>query len=144
MYLLANGGKLLYSSFTRARTPFQEVKQIIYNLSPCPMVALPRPKTISLLTCSKHHICLSQNTKPSDATLAWDPFPFLELDIVRRDDMGKQRLDFIGRKESSGADTGTGQVNDHKRQIEMRTMCAAQVQMPDVHWTWTPFDVCLL
>ena len=41
----------------------------------------------------------------AEANLAWNPFPFLKLDIIRCDNMGKQRLEFIDRKKSSG--TGT-------------------------------------
>ena len=43
--------------------------------------------------------------KPSDVKLARNPFPFLELDIVSRNDMGKHRLDFVDRKESPRTDT---------------------------------------
>lgn len=31
-------------------------------------------------------------------------FPFLEFDIIRRDNIGKEPLDFVDRKESSGTD----------------------------------------
>jgi hypothetical protein len=60
---------------------------------------------MSLLPCPKHYIRFPRKTKPSNGILAWSPFPFLKPDIISRDDMCKQRLDFIDRKESSGANT---------------------------------------
>ena len=38
----------------------------------------------------------------AEANLAWNPFPFLKLDIIRHDNMGKQRLEFIDRKNRPG------------------------------------------
>ena len=77
---------------------------MIEFLSQCPIVALARYKAILLQTCPEHHIRFPGKAKPSNAMAGRSPFPFLKLDIISHDDMGKQRLDFIGREESSGAD----------------------------------------
>lgn len=58
----------------------------------------------SLLPRPKHHISGSGKTQSSDRKPARNPFPFLKLDIISRDDMGKQGLDFIDRKEPSRTD----------------------------------------
>ena len=65
-------------------------------------------KPISLLTCPKHHICFPGDTHSTNANLTRNPLSSLKLDIVSRDDMGKQRLDFIDRQESSGTEDGSG------------------------------------
>jgi hypothetical protein len=70
-----------------------------------PMIAL----VISLLPCHKHHIRFPRTTQSSNAKLARNPFPFLKLDIISRDNMGKQGLDFIDSKEPSGTDSKLGQ-----------------------------------
>ena len=68
----------------------------------CPIFTLIR--AISLLPCPEHHIRIPGKTQSGDTNVVGNPFPFLKLDIIGRDNMGKQRLDFIDRKESSGAD----------------------------------------
>jgi hypothetical protein len=60
---------------------------------------------ILLLPCPEHHVRFPRKTQSSDAELARNPFPFLKLEIISRDDMGKQCLDFIDSKESSGTDS---------------------------------------
>ena len=66
---------------------------------------------MSLLPCPEHYIGFSRKTKSSNAILAWSPFPFFKLNIISRDDMGKQRLDFIDRKESPRANTNNNGFN---------------------------------
>jgi hypothetical protein len=66
-------------------------------------IDLALSKAISLLPCPEHHIGIVGNTHTSEANIGRNTFPFLHLDIISRDDMSKQRLDFIDRKESSGA-----------------------------------------
>lgn len=59
---------------------------------------------ISLLPGPEHHIRFPRETHSGEGKLARSPFPFLKLDIIGRDDMGQQDLDFIDCKESPGAD----------------------------------------
>jgi hypothetical protein len=66
---------------------------------------VPIRLTTSLLPRPEHHIRFPGKTVSRDENLARNPFPFLELDIIIRDDMGKQALDFVDHKESSGADS---------------------------------------
>ena len=60
----------------------------------------------------EHHIYTAGHTHSSDVNPTGKPFPFLKLDVIRRDDVGKQRLDYIDSKESSGTDNQivTGEV----------------------------------
>ena len=67
-----------------------------------------RYNAISLLTCLEHHIRFPGDTHSTNADLTRNPLPLLKLDIVSRDDMRKQRLDFIYRQKSSRADNGSG------------------------------------
>ena len=64
-------------------------------------------KSNSLLPCPEHHIRIPGKTHPKEEKVAWNPFPFFNLDIISSDDMSQQRLNFIDRKESSGT------VNEH-------------------------------
>jgi hypothetical protein len=59
---------------------------------------------ISLLPGSEHHIRFPRETHSEEGNLARSPFPFLKLDVISRDHMGQQDLDFIDCKESSGTD----------------------------------------
>jgi hypothetical protein len=52
-----------------------------------------RDKGISLLPGPKHHIRGSWDTHPSDAKQAGNLFPFLELDVIRHDYVGKHSFD---------------------------------------------------
>ena len=65
---------------------------------------IPICTTTSLLPRPEHHIRSPGKTLSCDENLARNPFPFFKLDIITRKDMGKQALDFIDYKESSGAD----------------------------------------
>ncbi len=56
----------------------------------------------SLLPGPEHHIRLPGKTRYKEENVARNPFPFLKLDIVSSHDMGQQRFNFTGRKESSG------------------------------------------
>jgi hypothetical protein len=58
----------------------------------------------SLLPCPEHHIRSRRGTPSRDAITVRNTFPFLELDIIRCDNIGKEPLDFIDRKESSRTD----------------------------------------
>ena len=60
------------------------------------------PGATSLLPFPEHHIRIPRETHSRNPILVRNTFPFLKLDIVSRNDMGKQRLYFIDRKESSG------------------------------------------
>jgi hypothetical protein len=48
----------------------------------------------SLLPCSEQHIRISRGTQFTHANIGRSAFPFLKLEIISRDDMGKQGLDF--------------------------------------------------
>ena len=61
-----------------------------------------KSRAVSPLTFPEHHIRVCRETHSSDARPAQTTLPFLILDIIRRDNMGKKSLDFINRKESSG------------------------------------------
>ncbi len=63
-----------------------------------------KPRVTSLLAPPEHHIRRHRETPSSDAKPARKTLPFHKLDIIRRDDIGKEYLDFIDRKESSGTD----------------------------------------
>jgi hypothetical protein len=65
---------------------------------------LVKSSVTSLLPCPEHHIRRDRGTPSTDAIPARNTLPFLELDIIRRDNIGKEPLDFIDRKESSGID----------------------------------------
>ena len=103
-----------------------------------------RSKTISLLPRPKHHIRTPRKTHSSDVTPARNSFPSLKLDIISRNDMSKQCLNFINRKESTGTNTQivTGCVKDHTPHAEMLTTRVAPVQRANVHWTKKPIDIC--
>ena len=77
--------------------------------------SLARPKAISLLPCPEHHIRIPGDTHSTDANLTRNPFPFLELDIVGRENVGKQHLGFVDCKESSGADTECNRSGQESR-----------------------------
>ena len=78
-------------------------------------------RTTSLLPCPEHHIRFPGIAPSSNAKLGRNPFPFLELDIVTRHDMGKQGLNFIDCKETSGADRKEQRVSS--RIISRRQRC---------------------
>ena len=71
-----------------------------------------RSKSASLLPRPEHHIYTIGHTHSSDVNPTGKAFPFLKFDIIRCDDVGKQRLDYIDSKESSGTDNQkvTGEV----------------------------------
>jgi len=70
-----------------------------------PNGTVTRSREASLLPRPEHHIYAIGYAYPSNVNLtAWEPFPFLKLDIIRRDDVRKQRLNFIDSKESSGTE----------------------------------------
>jgi hypothetical protein len=62
-------------------------------------------KGISLLPCPEHYICVPWDAQCGDATVGRDPLAFLKLDIICHNDMGKQGLNFIDRKEPSWTDS---------------------------------------
>jgi hypothetical protein len=72
----------------------KSILSITYSLNP-----------ISPLPCPEHHIRTPGETRSGNANIARYFFPFLKLDIISRDNMGKQRLNFVDRKESSGAES---------------------------------------
>ena len=53
---------------------------------------------------TEHHIRSRRDTRSRDAISVRNTLPFLELDVISRDNMCKESLDFIDRKESSGTD----------------------------------------
>ncbi len=59
-------------------------------------------KSDSLLPGPEHHIRIPGKTHHREEKVAWSPFPFLKLEIIRSDDMGQQPFNFIDRKKSSG------------------------------------------
>ena len=59
----------------------------------------------SLLSCPEHQIRIPWETHSGNANIARNFFPFLNLDIISCDNMGEQRLDFVDRKEPSGAES---------------------------------------
>ena len=59
-------------------------------------------KCDSYLPGPEHHIRPPGKKHSKEEKAARNPFPFLKLDIVSSHDMGQQRLNFTGRKESSG------------------------------------------
>ena len=61
-------------------------------------------KPISLPSCPEHQIRIPGEAQSSNANIARNFFPSLELDIVRRHDIGEQGLDLIRCKESSRTD----------------------------------------
>jgi hypothetical protein len=62
-------------------------------------------KPISPLSYPEHQIRIPGETRSGNANIARNFFPFLNLDIISRDNMGKQRLNFIDRKEPSGTES---------------------------------------
>jgi hypothetical protein len=62
-------------------------------------------KPISLLSCPEHHIRSPGETQSGDVNIARNFFPILKLDIISRDNMRQQRLNFIDRKEPSGTES---------------------------------------
>jgi hypothetical protein len=68
---------------------------------------LVKSSVTSLLPCPKHHIRSRRDTPSRDAISARSTLSFLELDIIRRNNISKESLDFIDRKESSGTDGNT-------------------------------------
>jgi hypothetical protein len=62
-------------------------------------------KPISLLSCPEHQIRSPGETRSGNANIARNFFPILKLDIISRDNMGQQRLNFIGHKEPSGTES---------------------------------------
>jgi hypothetical protein len=62
-------------------------------------------KHISLPSCPEHQIRSPGETRSGNANIARNFLPILKLDIISRDNMGKQRLNFIGRKEPSGTES---------------------------------------
>ena len=61
-------------------------------------------RAISLLPRPEHHVRVPWKFHCADAIPTGNPFPLLKLDIIRYDDIGKQRLDFVGRKKSARTD----------------------------------------
>jgi hypothetical protein len=72
-----------------------------------------KTKMISLLPCPEHHIRGPRDTHSSDANPGGSLFPFLKLDIIRHNNMGKHGLDFIRGKEPTWTEreTMSGLVN---------------------------------
>ena len=56
----------------------------------------------SLLPGPEHHIRIPGKTHLREEKVARNRFPFLNLEIIRSDDMGQQRFSFIDHKKSSG------------------------------------------
>ena len=63
---------------------------------------LVKSSVTSLLPCPEHHIRSHRDTPSRDVISVRNALPILELDIIRRDYIGQERLDFIDRKESPG------------------------------------------
>ena len=107
-----------------------------------------KTKMISLLPCPEHHIRGPRETHSSDANPGGSPFPFLKLDIIRHNNMGKHGLDFIRRKEPTWTERGImlGVVNrlhickivnaHHVCRPSPKAKCS-----PDVETIWCLFIV---
>jgi hypothetical protein len=122
---LPNGGRGNYLSDTTSRDgSFLSRVKVSYSnyivsrnfgVKACTHVHIPLQKSIlsitysfnpiSPLSCPEHHIRTPGETRSGNANIARNFFPFLKIDIISRDNMGKQRLNFIDRKESSGAES---------------------------------------
>ena len=61
-------------------------------------------KSYLLLPCPEHHIRIPGKTYSSEEKLSRNPFPFLKLNIIIRNDMSKQDFDVRDCKESSRTD----------------------------------------
>ena len=59
----------------------------------------------SLLPCPEHYIRFRSETQSSEVIPARQTLPLLELDVIRRENIGKKCLDFNYREESSGTDS---------------------------------------
>jgi hypothetical protein len=57
----------------------------------------------SLLPLPEQQIRIPSRTHFGDADVARNPIPFLKLDIIRHDDIGKQGLEFVDSEEFSRA-----------------------------------------
>jgi hypothetical protein len=82
----------------------RRIKTRTSTFHPSPVTAWATTIAISHLPFPEHYIRFPGQTQSAKANLARNPFPFLKLDIIGSDNMGKQRLEFIDSKESSGAD----------------------------------------
>jgi hypothetical protein len=103
--MMHSSNKRQYGIMRKSRILFEEINQsnyvllILHSLQP-----IARFKAISLLPCPEHHIRIPRVTQSGEEKLTRNPISFRKLDIITRDDMGQQGLDFIDCKESSGTD----------------------------------------